>query len=178
MGWERAPSRDVSWNWTTALWLSRSLDDARAASDRDGQRVLLRHPRRLRATPSSDDFFYEWAEFHGNLYGTPLPHPPEDRDVLLEIEVAGRRQVRERDPDAVDLPAHRPDDGTDSKNASAGAVTKKNTSPGRLESTRRRDRARVANSCDYEVVNDDIERASREILSILEGLRQSRRIPS
>jgi guanylate kinase len=30
----------------------------------------------------------------------------------------------------------------------------------------------------YVVVNDDVERAGREILSILEGLRRSRRGPS
>ena len=47
----------------------------------------------------------------------------------------------------------------------------------RLESTRR-EVERGRELCDYEVVNDDIERASLEILSILEGLRQSRRIPS
>jgi guanylate kinase len=47
----------------------------------------------------------------------------------------------------------------------------------RLESTRREvDNGREL--ADFEVVNDDVERASHEILSILEGLRQSRRIPS
>jgi guanylate kinase len=48
--------------------------------------------------------FLEWAEYHGNRYGTSwaaLEGPlARGRDVLLEIEVQGARQVRERLPTA------------------------------------------------------------------------------
>ena len=48
--------------------------------------------------------FLEWAEYHGNRYGTSwaaLEAPlARGRDVLLEIEVQGARQVRERLPNA------------------------------------------------------------------------------
>ena len=46
----------------------------------------------------------EWAEFAGNLYGTPrqpvLDHLAESRPVILEIDLQGARQVRQAMPAA------------------------------------------------------------------------------
>ncbi len=43
-------------------------------------------------------FFAEWAEVHGNFYGTPLKATldllDEGRDVLFDIDVQGARQLR------------------------------------------------------------------------------------
>jgi len=49
--------------------------------------------------------FLEWAEFAGNRYGTPRK-PVEDalrdgRNVLLEIEIAGAKQVKESTAEAI-----------------------------------------------------------------------------
>ena len=47
----------------------------------------------------------EHAEFVGNYYGTPLAYVNETldagRDVFLEIEVQGAKQIREKAPDAL-----------------------------------------------------------------------------
>ena len=49
----------------------------------------------------------EWAEFVGNYYGTPIAQVEklreEGKNVLLEIEVQGATQVREKCPDAVSI---------------------------------------------------------------------------
>lgn len=49
----------------------------------------------------------EWTEFVGNYYGTPLSGVEklrnEGRNVLLEIEVNGCRQVKEKCPDALTI---------------------------------------------------------------------------
>ena len=49
----------------------------------------------------------EWAEFSGNLYGTPaepVRHCLDDgRHVILEIELQGARQVRRTAPDALQV---------------------------------------------------------------------------
>jgi guanylate kinase len=50
----------------------------------------------------ADGGFLEWAEFAGNLYGTPRQpveqHLAAGRPVLLEIELEGARQVRHSFP--------------------------------------------------------------------------------
>jgi guanylate kinase len=47
----------------------------------------------------------EWAEVHGNLYGTPIDQVrgilAAGRDAILTIDPQGARQVRERVPDAL-----------------------------------------------------------------------------
>lgn len=58
----------------------------------------------------------EWAEVHGNCYGTPRA-PIEKalaagQDVLLDIDVQGAAQLRERYPDAVAVFLLPPDRGT------------------------------------------------------------------
>ncbi|MGO3891230.1 MAG: guanylate kinase [Paenalcaligenes sp.] len=53
----------------------------------------------------TDDQLLEWAEVHGNFYGTPVQpiHEALDagRDVLLEIDWQGARQVRRFFPEAI-----------------------------------------------------------------------------
>lgn len=48
--------------------------------------------------------FLEWAEYAGNLYGTPLDFVEEQialgKQVILEIEVQGALQVKEKMPEA------------------------------------------------------------------------------
>lgn len=57
------------------------------------------------STMISEDEFLEWAEFAGNRYGTPQS-PVENalrqgRNVLLEIEIAGAKQVKQHLPQSL-----------------------------------------------------------------------------
>jgi guanylate kinase len=51
--------------------------------------------------------FVEWADVHGNLYGTSWNElreaRKEGRDILLDIDVQGYQRVRQRLPEAVSI---------------------------------------------------------------------------
>jgi guanylate kinase len=151
------------------LWLSRSWTTRpRRATEKGDEYVFV---ERVDFESAIDnDQFLEWAEFHGNLYGTPVPTPPADHDVLLEIEVQGAEQVRAQRPDAIVfliLPPSmtRLEERLRARGDSDEHVAK------RLSSTPY-ELAKGQDLASYVVVNDDLDRATGEILSILEELRQ------
>ncbi|MFX3972884.1 guanylate kinase, partial [Streptococcus suis] len=51
------------------------------------------------------DAFIEYAEYVGNYYGTPVQYVKDTmergKDVFLEIEVEGAKQVRKKFPEAL-----------------------------------------------------------------------------
>lgn len=55
----------------------------------------------------ANDELLEWAEFVGNYYGTPLAEVErlrqQGKNVLLEIEVQGAIQIKEKCPDALTI---------------------------------------------------------------------------
>ncbi|WP_259702873.1 MULTISPECIES: guanylate kinase [Synechococcales] len=84
------------------LWLSISATTrAPRAGEREGEHYFFLPRQRFEQLVEQDGLL-EWAEFAGNLYGTPR-QPVEQqlaagRSVLLEIELEGARQVRRSFP--------------------------------------------------------------------------------
>jgi guanylate kinase len=83
-----------------SLWLSRSWTTRRPRVDDAPDAYVFVDRAHFEAHRDAGGFL-EWNEFRGNLYGTPMPDANLGRDVLLEIDVNGGRQVIERDPTAL-----------------------------------------------------------------------------
>jgi guanylate kinase len=122
----------------------------------------------------ADGEMLEWAEvFHGHRYGTPAPpveaHRAAGRDVLLEIDVEGARQVRERAPDAVLILLEPPSrDELERRLRSRG--TESDTDIAERLAKADWELAQV-NLFDHVVVNDDLDRASSQVAAIIEASR-------
>ena len=117
--------------------------------------------------------FLEWATYNGNHYGTSWKELEarlgEGLDVLLEIEVQGARQVRERRRDARLVFLMPP---------SSAALRERLTGRGTdspVEIDRRlqvaRDELAAAPDFDYAVVNDDLD----DCVSVLEKILAAER---
>jgi guanylate kinase len=116
--------------------------------------------------------FVEWTEFAGNghLYGTPTLEPPEGYDVVLEIDSQGAIQVKERYPEAVLIFIAAP-----SREAQERRLRQRGDDEAGIE--RRlaiaEDEEKLGREmADFVVVNDDLERASKELAGIVEACRE------
>ncbi len=111
----------------------------------------------------------EWAEYVGNYYGTPRK-PVEDAlsrglDVILEIEVQGAMQIKKNFPEAVltfiappsyeELESRLRGRGTETEEQ---ILSRLQTAKGELA---------LMGDYDYIVVNDQIEQASMDLLTVL-----------
>lgn len=116
--------------------------------------------------------FLEWAEVHGNRYGTLRNDVEqkiaEGRLVILEIDPQGAQQVRELVDDAVCVFVVAPTfEELERRIRKRGAETDEEIAT-RLK-TAEREMALVG-TYDYVVQNDDIARATDELVSIAESL--------
>jgi len=113
--------------------------------------------------------FLEHAEYVGEYYGTPrkpiLEHIKNGKNVLLEIEVQGARQVMALKPDAVTIFITPPDMAELERRLRSRGTDSEATLDARLN---RAYQELMEKDCYmYTVVNDDVARAAEEILSII-----------
>ncbi|MEO1058961.1 MAG: guanylate kinase [Actinomycetota bacterium] len=86
-----------------ALWLSRSWTTRERRAGEDVDAYVFTDAATFEDRIAAGGFL-EWTEFLGNYYGSPVPGfdiGEVERDVVLEIEVDGARQVKASHPEAV-----------------------------------------------------------------------------
>ncbi len=119
------------------------------------------------------DAFLEWAFYNGNRYGTSWKAIEGSlaggRDVLLEIEVQGARQVRKRLPEAKLIFLLPP-----SEQALVGRLRGRGTDTAeevakRLQTAQ--DELKAVEEFDYAVVNDELERCVADLREIIAAER-------
>ncbi len=115
----------------------------------------------------------EWAEVHGNLYGTGLAEIERARqeglDVLLDVDVQGARQVRERIADAVTVFLLPPSYEVLERRLRGRAQDDEATIRRRLAMAGREIGA--FQQYDYAIINDDLDASVEDLKSIVRAAR-------
>jgi guanylate kinase len=153
------------------IWVSVSCT-TRAPRPGEREAVEYRFVTRDRfAELIEGDELLEYAEFAGNLYGTPrkpvLEHMAAGEPALLEIELQGARQVRAALSDAYLVFLAPP-----SWDELERRLTRRGTeSPAVIEQRLARARVEMAAEPEFDdvVINDDVGRAAAELVRLIEA---------
>ncbi len=116
----------------------------------------------------------EYAQFVGNYYGTPKTAVDNllnsGRNVLLEIEVQGAKQVMEKRPDAITIFMIPPSFEELEKRIRGRRSEPEEVVQERLKKAR--SEMELKKNYKYVVVNDTIENASNAIIDIIENVNK------
>lgn len=113
--------------------------------------------------------FLEWAEVHGNRYGTPRAWVEEQvaigKTVLLEIDVQGARQVCAARPETHLVFATAPSiDDLKARMVLRGAESDEQM---RTRLARAEQELALAGDYEHVIINDDISRAARDLEDVI-----------
>jgi len=160
---QRLPRLRVSVSATTRPPRPAERDgvDYRFVSDEEFSRLI------------ADGELLEWAEVFGHRYGTPAAPVREalarGEDVVLEIDVQGAFQVRERDPSAVLVLIEPPSMAELERRLRERGTEDEARLAERLATAERELAERAA--FDHVIVNDELERAVDRLVAIIQGSR-------
>ncbi len=119
----------------------------------------------------ANDGMLEYAQYVDNYYGTPMKYVNQTldsgRDVLLEIEVQGAMQVREKCPDGVFIFLTPPDLLELRNRIQKRGTDDQATIDKRMQKAA--DEIKMMENYDYAVVNDEIPNAVQRIEKIIES---------
>ncbi|MBN9421926.1 MAG: guanylate kinase [Candidatus Accumulibacter sp. 66-26] len=119
--------------------------------------------------------FLEWAEVHGNYYGTSKTWIEAEmaagRDVLLEIDWQGAQQVRKIFPAAIGIFILPPSLAELERRLSGRGTDSAETIARRMAAAR--DEMRHMAEFDYVIINDDLQQALGDLLSVARASRLS-----
>lgn len=134
----------------------------------DGREYFFVDPDRFKEMVENDELL-EHAEYVANSYGTPRAYVEEKLEaglnVLLDIEVQGARQVHEKMPDAVKIFIIPPSLETLEKRLKGRGTDTERAIEARL--IRARQEYLEADFYDYLIINDDADKAAKELSAII-----------
>ena len=151
------------------IWLSISATTREPREgEKEGENYFFLNQEKFKEM-IEQNLFLEWAQFAGNYYGTPLSSVnakiEKGYTVLLEIEVEGARQIKEKFPNSLSIFLLPPDKaelerrirnrGTEKEEA-----IKKSLSRANYEIS-------VSNQFDFELTNYNVDETAKKIIKLI-----------
>ena len=153
------------------IWLSISATTRNPRiGEQDGENYYFISDERFKDMINKKDFL-EWAQFAGNYYGTPLSTVNEKIEkgfiVLLEIEVEGAKQIKEKFPEALSIFLLPPSKAELEKRIRNRGTEKEEAINRRLS----RANYEIASSGEFDFVltNHDVDETVKEVFKIIKS---------
>ena len=153
------------------IWLSISATTRNPRiGEKDGENYYFLSDEKFKDMIDKKEFL-EWAQFAGNYYGTPLSTVNEKIEkgfiVLLEIEVEGAKQIKEKFPKALSIFLLPPSKAELEKRIRNRGTEKEEAIDRRLS----RADYEIASSDEFDFVltNHDVDETVKEVFKIIKS---------
>ena len=138
------------------------------SGEKDGNDYYFMSEDKFKSLVEKDEFL-EWAKVHNNYYGTPKKYVEENldqgEDVILEIDIQGAHQIKEKYPEGVFIFLLPPSlEELKSRIYQRGTETEKAIKT-RLKNAKKE--MSTVEDYDYAIVNDEIKTTVNKLKSII-----------
>ncbi len=153
------------------IWLSISATTRNPRmGEKDGENYYFISEERFKDMIDKKEFL-EWAQFAGNYYGTPLSTVNEKIEkgfiVLLEIEVEGAKQIKEKFPESLSIFLLPPSKEELEKRIRNRGTEKEEAIDRRL--SRANYEIASSNQFDFVLTNHDVDETVKEVFKIIKS---------
>ena len=153
------------------IWLSISATTRNPRmGEKDGENYYFISDERFKDMIDKKEFL-EWAQFAGNYYGTPLSTVNEKIEkgfiVLLEIEVEGAKQIKEKFPESLSIFLLPPSKEELEKRIRNRGTEKEEAIDRRL--SRANYEIASSNQFDFVLTNHDVDETVKEVFKIIKS---------
>ena len=153
------------------FWLSISATTREPREgEKEGDNYYFLHQEKFKEM-IEQNLFLEWAQFAGNYYGTPLSSVnkkiKEGFTVLLEIEVEGAKQIKEKFPNSISIFLLPPDIAElERRIRNRGTETEEAI---RKRLSRANYEISASNKFDFALTNDNVDQTAKRIIKLIKN---------
>ncbi len=151
------------------FWLSISATTRKPREgEKEGESYYFLNQEKFKEM-IEQNLFLEWAQFAGNYYGTPLSSVNEKIKngftVLLEIEVEGARQIKNKFPNSLSIFLLPPDKKELERRIRNRGTEKEEAIKKRLK--RANYEISVSNQFDFALTNNNVDETAKRIIKLI-----------